>query len=364
MSAMYRCFASCAFGLEAVTARELKELGLSDIVARDARVYFLADEAGIARANLWLRTADRVYIELTTFPAVTFDELFEGVRALRWSDYISKDAAFIVNADSVHSRLFSVSDIQSIGKKAVAVSLMKGHRVSVLPEMGVRYDIHLKLLRDTVSVCLNTSGQGLNRRGYRVANVAAPMRETLAAGLVMLSGWRGGTLADPMCGSGTIAIESAMIGSNIAPGLRRAFDAENWPGFTRQWRGERAMAEQQRSAESLAIFASDIDPKAVSAADRNAKAAGVDIRLFKADVRDFSRSDCLVLVNPPYAQRLGERDAVHRLYADMGRALADVDRKFIITADESFERFFGSRATKKRKLYNGSIRCTFYQYYR
>jgi 23S rRNA G2445 N2-methylase RlmL len=194
MSAAYRCFASCAFGLEAVMARELKDLRFNDIAARDARVYFLADEAGIARANLWLRTADRVYIELAVFPAVTFDELFEGVRALRWSDYIPKDAAFVVNADSAHSR--------------------------------------------------------------------------------------------------------------------------------------------------------------------------VDIRVFRADVRDFSRSDCLVLANPPYAQRLGEREVVHRLYADMGRALAGVGRKCIITADESFERYFGARATKRRKLYNGNIRCTLYQYYR
>ena len=364
MSAAYRCFASCAFGLEAVTARELKDMSFNDVSARDARVYFLADEAGIARANLWLRTADRVYIELAVFPAVTFDELFEGVRALRWSDYIPKDAAFVVNADSAHSRLVSVSDIQSVGKKAVAVSLMEGHRVSVLPETGVRYDIHLKLLRDTVSVCLNTSGQGLNRRGYRVANVAAPMRETLAAGLVLLSGWRGGALADPMCGSGTIPIEAAMIGSNVAPGLKRTFDVEAWPGFSKVWREEKSVAEQQRSAETSVIFASDIDPKAVSAADRNAKAAGVDIRVYKADVRDFSRSNCLVLANPPYAQRLGEREAVHQLYANMGRALAGVDRKCIITADESFERYFGARATKKRKLYNGNIRCTFYQYYR
>jgi putative N6-adenine-specific DNA methylase len=361
---MYKCFASCAFGLEAVTARELKDLSLSEVDARDARVYFLADEAGIARANLWLRTADRVYIELDNFPALTFDALFEGVRAMHWSDHIPKDAAFIVNADSVGSRLFSVSDIQSIGKKAMAVSLMEGHRVATLPETGIRYDIHLKILRDQVSVCLNTSGQGLNRRGYRAVNVAAPMRETLAAGLVLLSGWRDGALADPMCGSGTIAIEAAMIGSNMAPGLKRAFDAENWPGYMKPWRDEKASAIAQRRAESPVVFASDIDPKAISAADKNARAAGVDIRLFKADVRDFSRIDSLVLINPPYAQRLGERDEVHRLYADMGRALSDVNRKSIITADADFERYFGGRAIKKRKLYNGSIRCTFYQYYR
>lgn len=363
MKTEYRCFASCAFGLEGVTVRELKDLGVTDIDARDARVYFLADEAGIARANLWLRTADRVYIELHRFIALTFDELFEGVRSVRWSDHIPKNAAFIVNADSVGSRLFSVSDIQSIGKKATAVSLMAGHRVSVLPETGERYDIHLKLLRDTVSVCLNTSGQGLNRRGYRVANVAAPIRETLAAGLVLLSGWRGGELADPMCGSGTIAIEAALIGQGRAPGLKRSFDSEKWNGFAKAWNEERMTVSEKAVGDAPIIFASDIDPKAVGAADRNARAAGVDIRLFKADVREFSRNQCPVLINPPYAERLGEKNAVHKLYGDMGRAFADVDKKSIITADEEFERYFGKRASRKRKLYNGSIRCTYYQYF-
>ncbi len=359
----YRCFASCAFGLEGVTSRELKDLRVAEIDARDARVYFLADEAGIARANLWLRTADRVYIELKSFTAVTFDELFEGVRSISWANYIPKNAAFIVNADSVGSRLFSVSDIQSIGKKAAAVSLMAGHRVSLLPETGEKYDIHIKILRDTVSVCLNTSGQGLNRRGYRVVNVAAPIRETLAAGLVLLSGWRGGEFVDPLCGSGTIAIEAAMIGQGMAPGLKRSFDAENWNGFGRAWRDERTAASEKPSDNLPLIYASDIDPKAVGAADRNAHAAGVDIRIFKADVKNFARKQCTVLTNPPYAERLGEKKAVQQLYGDMGRAFAAADKKYIITADEEFERFFGKRATRKRKLYNGSIRCTYYQYF-
>jgi putative N6-adenine-specific DNA methylase len=362
MMKVFKCFASCAFGLEAITAQELKRLGFTDIASRDARVYFFADKAGIARANLWLRTADRVYIELTSYQAMTFDELFEGVRAIKWSEYIPKNAAFIVNADSVGSRLFSVSDIQSIGKKAVAVSLMAGHKASVLPETGERHDIHIKLLRDSVSVCLNTSGPGLNRRGYRVANVAAPIRETLAAGLVLLSGWRDDDFADPLCGSGTIAIEAAMIGANIAPGRNRSFDSERWGGFEQAWRIEREAASLA-GKETPTIFASDIDPKAMSSADKNARAASVSIKLFKADVKSFSRDHCHVLTNPPYAERLGEKSAVHKLYADMGRALNAVSRKYIITADEEFERYFGGRASRKRKLYNGSIRCTFYQYF-
>ncbi len=362
MKTEYRCFASCTFGLEAVVAQELKTLGFTDISARDARVYFLADKAGIARANLWLRAADRVYIELKSFQARTFDELFEGVRAIDWAHHIPKNAAVIVNADSVGSRLFSVSDVQSIGKKAAATSLMAGHKTAVLPETGNRYDIHIKLLRDSVSVCLNTSGPGLNRRGYRAANVTAPLRETLAAGLVLLSGWRGGEFADPMCGSGTIAIEAAMIGAGIAPGRSRRFDSDKWNGFEQAWRIERESAGHAETKQPV-IFASDIDPKALSAADKNALAAGVSIKLFKADVRDFSRTQCLVLTNPPYAARLGEVKEVHRLYADMGRALADAERKYIITADQEFERFFGRRASRKRKLYNGNMRCTFYQYF-
>ncbi len=357
----YNCFASCAFGLESLVSTELKKLKLGGVSARDARVYFDADETGIAAANLWLRTADRVFIELGTFEATTFDMLFEGVRALPLDEFIPKDAEFPVNADSVGSTLFSVSDIQSVSKKAAVTRLMAAHRVSVLPETGDRYDIHVKILRNRVSVCLNTSGMGLNRRGYRAANVAAPIRETLAAGLVMLSGWDGGELADPMCGSGTIAIEAAMLGANIAPGLHRAFDAQNWPRFKKPWITARDEAASRRTQMPV-IFASDIDKKALSAAGKNAEAAGVNIKFFHADVRNFSRA-CPVLTNPPYAVRLGERNEVHRLYGEMGKAFASTPKKSIITADDDFERYFGKRATKKRKLYNGNIRCNVYQYF-
>ena len=359
---LYKCFASCSFGLETVVVSELKQLGMKGVKAQDARVYFDAMPADIARANIALRAADRVYIEIARLDATTFDMLFEGVKAVPWEDYIPKDAAFPVNGDAVKSRLFSVSDIQAIGKKAAAVRMMEKHRVSSLPESGPRYDIHIKLLRDKASVCLNTSGMGLNRRGYRKANVKAPIRETLAAGLVLLSRWHGGDFADPMCGSGTIAIEAALIGTNTAPGLGRSFDAEKWPALKGEWAAQREWARQQIK-KGPDVYASDIDSKALSAADRNAKAAGVDIRLYHADVRDFGRGGCTVITNPPYAQRLGDRKSVHALYSDMGRALGDVRKKYIITADDQFERYFGGRAAKKRKLYNGSIRCTLYQYY-
>lgn len=359
---LYNCFASCSFGLETVVASELKKLGFGNIESRDARVYFFTDEAGTARANIRLRCADRVYIELGTFTATTFDELFEGVRAIPWENHIPKNAAFPVNADSVKSALFSVSDIQSISKKAVVERLKKGHKTQELPETGEKYDIHIKILKDTVSACLNVSGEGLNRRGYRAANVKAPIRETLAAGLVMLTGWKEGGFADPMCGSGTIAIEAAMIGANIAPGLNRRFDGQLWPSFKGAWEKE-FVAAKRDIKEPAIVFASDIDKDALSAADRNSKAAGVTLRLYHADVRGFSRKDCVVLTNPPYAQRLGEQNDVRRLYRDMGKALAGVQRTFIITADDEFEKYFGRRAAKKRKLYNGNIRCTLYQYY-
>ncbi len=359
---LYNCFASCSFGLETVVASELKHLGFGRIEPKDARVYFFADEAGIAKANIALRCADRVFIELGCFNAVSFDELFEGVKSTEWENYITKDAAFPVNADSVKSTLFSVSDIQSISKKAVVERLKAKYKTTFLPESEEKYDIHIKIIKDRVSACLNVSGPGLNRRGYRAANVKAPIRETLAAGLVMLTGWKEGEFADPMCGSGTIAIEAAMVGANMAPGLGRGFDGEKWGMFKNEWKAEREAAKCSVKAPA-AVFASDIDKDALSAADRNAKAAGVTIRIYHADIKEFSRMNCVVLTNPPYAQRLGEKDGVHKLYQDMGKTLSGVKRKFIITADDGFERYFGQRAVKKRKLYNGNIRCTLYQYY-
>ena len=358
----FKCFASCAFGIESLVAMELKQLGFENVETKDARVYFLSDEKGIAKANLWLRCADRVYIEIKAFEAITFDELFECVKAVDWEHYIPKDAAVPVNADSVKSRLFSVSDIQSVGKKAVAERLMKHYHLPVLTETGARYDVHLKVFKDVVSVCMNVSGPGLNRRGYRKASVRAPVRETLAAALVMLTRWQDGDFCDPMCGSGTIAIEASMIGTGMAPGLLRPFDGEKWRLFKNEWKEER-MAAQAQVEQPRIVLASDIDREALRAAEKNAKAAGVDVRFHHEDIRNFSHNNATVLTNPPYAERMGEKESVHQLYRDMGKALAKTKRKFIITADDEFERYFGTRAEKKRKLYNGNIRCTLYQYF-
>ncbi|MFA5676053.1 MAG: class I SAM-dependent RNA methyltransferase [Christensenellales bacterium] len=358
----YNCFASCSFGLESMTALELRKLGFFGVRASDARVYFCADDAGVARANLWLRTADRVYIELSSFEALSFEQLFEGVRYTAWEEFITKNDMFPVDADSVASGLFSVSDIQSVGKKAVAERLKAAYKTSILPETGKRYNIHLKLLKNQVSACLNTSGAGLNRRGYRKAGAAAPLRETLAAGIVMLSGWKEGEIADPMCGSGTIAIEAAMIGERTAPGLLRTFDSLNWHSFGAAYKKERDAATLQKT-NPQPVFASDTDKKAVKIALLNAKAAGVKIKIYNADVKHFSKNGCVVITNPPYAIRLGEKEAVHALYRDMGRGLACADRKYVLSADSQFERYFGKRADKKRKLYNGNIMCTLYQYF-
>jgi len=359
----YKCFASCSFGLEGMTALELRKLQFTDVKAMDARVYFNTDLAGIANANVRLRTADRVYMQIASFEATTFDELFENVKAIAWKDYLPKDASFPVDADSVKSKLFSVSDVQSISKKAIVDALMSKHNTKTLPETGNRYNVHIKILRDTVSVCLNTSGAGLNRRGYRSANVSAPIRETLAAGLVMLSGWRNDAFADPMCGSGTIAIEAAMIGSNISPGRSRTFDAEYWQMFGDEFSRTRAQAKLDIT-EPKEVYASDIDKRVLRAAAANAQAAGVDLKIYPADISEFHRKRCTVLTNPPYAARMGEQQQVRELYRTMGIALRDTQRKYIITADEQFERYFGKRADKKRKLYNGNIRCTFFQYFK
>ena len=240
---------------------------------------------------------------------------------------------------------------------------MEKHRVRTLPETGKRYNLHIKILRDRVSVCLNTSGAGLNRRGYRKANVAAPIRETLAAGIILLGGYVGGPFSDPMCGSGTIAIEAAMIAADIAPGLKRDFDAQLWNGFEKRFASAKLEA-QNSPKKPYEIFASDVDKKAVRAVSANADAAGVYLKLYHADISDFSRKDCMVITNPPYAQRLGQKDQVHELYKTMGTSLGSVKHKLIISADTDFERYFGKRADRKRKLYNGNIRCTLFQYFK
>jgi putative N6-adenine-specific DNA methylase len=367
----YKCFAACAFGLEGLAADELKSIGCENVAAADARVYFEADDAMLARANLWLRTADRVYIELAAFEARTFEELFTGVKSAGWADILPRDAKFPVAADSVQSVLKSVPDIQSISKKAIVEKLKTRYRQETFPETGREYPLYVLLHKDRASVALNTSGQGLNRRGYRTSTAAAPLRETLAAGLVTLSRYRGSeTFIDPMCGSGTIAIEAAMKAMNIAPGLNRGFAFEAW-GSGQKTAADAARREAKaaiREAEAD-ILASDIDEDALKLARIHIKKAGLEgrIALKRADAGKLDLRDAkgVLVTNPPYAVRMGQANEVHTLYGRMGEAFLQKGLKlYILSADDEFERYFKKRADKKRKLYNGNIRCTLYQYFR
>ena len=364
------CFASCSFGLESVVARELEELGAQPS-ARDARVYFKADENLLARANICLSAADRVYIVLKEFKACTFDELFEGVKSINWSDWLSTRSTFPVTADSVRSILKSVPDIQSISKKAVVEAMKEISGLNFFKESGPKVNIYVSILADTATVCLNSSGEGLNRRGYRLRNVPAPIRENLAAGLIRLTRWYDRPFYDIMCGGGTIPIEAALMAKHEAPGLKRQFAFSEWnDSFKYAFDTEKECARSKIIKSDVEIFASDIDPKTVDIARFHARRAGVldMIRFDTADARDFSPGlSCgTIITNPPYAVRLSSMKEVHALYGELGARLTGLKgfKYYIICADEKFESAFGKKADKKRKLYNGNIKCCYYQYFR
>ncbi|MEA4852911.1 MAG: class I SAM-dependent RNA methyltransferase [Christensenella sp.] len=367
----YRCYASCSFGIEGILAEELRKLGMENVSARDARVYFDADERGIAKANLFLRTADRVYIVLKEFKAVTFEELFEGVYSIPFGDIIPSDARFPVDGNAVRSTLGSVSDVQAISKKAVVKAMQRVYPHERFSENGNVFNLYVNILNDEVTVALNTSGVGLNRRGYRLKNAQAPLRETLAAAMIMISRWSKRDFFDPLCGSGTIAIEAAMIAANMAPGIKRRFDAQSYDNtFSAAFRDEREYAKSIIKEPSMLIQAGDVDRKTLALAREHAHNMDVAqwIRFEQKDVRKFSQPEnpASVISNPPYAMRMGEEKEVSELYRAMGRVLLPLEDTllFIITADEHFESKFGAKADKRRKLYNGNIRCTYYQYFR
>jgi putative N6-adenine-specific DNA methylase len=367
----FQLMATAAFGLEAVVKRELQDLGMQDIQANNGYVDFVGDEAAIARANLWLRTADRVLIKVGQFEARTFDELFEGTKALAWADLLPKNAEFPVNGRSLQSQLSSVPACQSIVKKAIVERLKQTYAIQTFPETGPRYTIEVALHKDVATLTLDTSGDGLHKRGYRRLTAAAPIRETLAAALVLLSRWGPHRpFADPLCGSGTIAIEAAMIGSKVAPGHKRSFAAEHFAWMeSGVWQQARSDAEAERLKDTdFHVVASDIDGEVLSLAEYHARQAGVGplVRIVRQDVADFAPSESYgcVISNPPYGERLGEEREVRRLYQTMGRSFAKLDTwsKFIITSYPEFERAYGKKADKKRKLYNGRIQTNFYQY--
>lgn len=361
-----------ASGIEAVTKRELyKIIGKEDLSAINGRIKFEGDESDVAKCNLNLRTGNRVEIVLGGFKAETFDDLFEGIKSIPFEEYIDRDGKIIVSAKSVQSKLFAYSAIQSVSKKAICERLCKKYGVNELGESGARYKIEVAALKDYVTVTLDTSGDGLHRRGYRGLVGEAPLKETLAAALVELSVWnKTRPFADLFCGTGTIPIEACMIALNIPAGLNRGFDFQNWKCFDKKIfdrAAEEAKANIVTDAD-LRISGFDIDDKQLKLARKHAELAGVDkyIHFQRADMRDFSSrfSHGVIISNPPYGERLSDRKEVEKLYRDYGKKVALLDDwcAYTLTPVDDFERLFGKKADKKRKIYNGKIECCYYSH--
>lgn len=368
----FKLLATAAMGLESIVADEVKALGF-ETQNENGKVFFEGDEAAIAKANLWLRTADRVKIIAGEFTATTFDELFEQTKAIEWEKFLPVDANFPVQGKSVKSKLYSVPDCQAIVKKAIVERLKKAyHRNSFLDESGARYKIEVSILKDKVQLSIDTSGAGLHKRGYRTGQGEAPLKETLAAALVRLTKWSPDRpFVDPFCGSGTIAIEAAMIGQNIAPGYNREFDSEFWPWMKQKiWDEARAEAEEAADYDQpLDITGTDIDHRLIETAKANAMEAGfAELITFKQrQVKDFKATgeSGVIVGNPPYGERIGEIEKIEEMISDMGRVFADYPTwsVYMLSAAENFEELYGRKATKKRKLFNGFIKTDFYQFW-
>lgn len=371
-----RFIATCKIGLESVVALELRRLGIEVERVEDAKVTFAGELETMAKACLWLRTAERVLMEINSFEARSFEELFQGVRTIHWSDYIKRDSFIHVNGKSAKSTLFSVSDCQRIAKKAIVESLMSAYHMSAdnnerLPETGKEMIIEVGILRDVVTVALDCCGAGLSRRGYRTYNVAAPLAETLGAGILLLSHYRADRpLMDPMCGSGTMPIEAAMMANNIAPGLGRPFAAEKWDFAQGAELFERARQEARDSRidAKADILGSDIDARSIDLCKKHAKKAGVMVNWRVAPLKELQsdKSGGLIACNPPYGERMMEKREAEALYREMRRKFDELDnwQVSVITAYREFEKVYGKRADKRRKLSNGGMTCTLYQYFR
>ena len=364
--------ATSTFGLEAIVKRELLNLGYNDLVVENGKVTFKATEKDIPIANLWLRSADRVLLTVGEFKATTFEELFEKTKALPWDEWITEDGEFTVEGKSVNSRLFSISDSQAIVKKAVVEKLKTKYNTEWFKETGAKFTIEVSLLKDIATLTIDTSGTGLHKRGYRLNSVEAPLKETLAAALIQLSYWnKDRLLMDPFCGSGTIPIEAAMIGKNIAPGLNRNFASEKWPRVKKEyWNNARREAwDVMFKDHKLKIIGSDIDREAINLARENAENIGLedDIIFITKDFKDLEFRDeyGVIICNPPYGERLGEKEEISSLYKDMGKIFMPLDTysTYVLTSNEDFERLYGKVADRKRKLYNGRIKVDYYQFY-
>lgn len=368
----FKLIATCAAGIESIVGNELKHLGYK-VNVENGRVRFDGDVADIAKTNLWLRTADRIKIVVGEFTAKTFEELFQGVEGLNWEDFLPLDAEFPVAGKSQKSTLHNVPSVQAITKKAIVTKMSTVyHRRTKLPETGALYPIEVAINKDKVLITLDTTGSSLFKRGYRVNKGGAPLKENMAAALVLLARWYPEMpFVDPVCGSGTIPIEAALIGCNIAPGLKRNFAFENWDWVDKdiiKQAGEQAQAAIKKDID-LDISGYDIDGSMIEIAKENAVQAGVqDIVNFKQmAVKDFKtdKINGVIVANPPYGERLSDKEHVHQLYQQMGKLYQPLTSwsKYILTSDLQFEQFYGTKATKRRKLYNGSLRTDFFQYW-
>ena len=368
----FELVATCLFGLEHLLGEEIDRLGYERKSTIDGRVTFFGDCEAVAYANVFLRYAERVFIKLGEFNCETFDELFEGTKALPWEAWIGKNDAFPVKGHSISSTLHSIPDCQKIIKRSVVARLSDTYGVKWFEETGKKYQIEFFILKNTATLMIDTSGTPLHKRGYRTEANAAPIRETLAAAIAATSRPREDVLLwDPMCGSGTIAIEAAMIMNNIAPGVRRSFAGEGFAQIEKSlWRNAREEALDNQSDTAFEAYASDIDGECVKIAEANCRRAGVEkyVRCFRADARAMKPNGRrgTIVTNPPYGERLQTRDEAQALYRDMGKTFMAMApwQAYVISSDPAFEKFYGKKADKVRKLYNGMIPCYLYQYFK
>lgn len=369
----YELIAPCHFGLEAVLKREIYELGYEITKVEDGRVTFEGDAEAICRANIFLRTAERVLVKVGQFHAQTFEELFQGIKQISWEDYIPEDGKFwVAKASSIKSKLFSPSDIQSIVKKAMVERMKERYHVTWFEESGAQYPLRIFLMKDEVTAAIDTSGESLHKRGYRTLVGKAPISETLAAALILLTPWKKDRiLVDPFCGSGTFPIEAAMIAANIAPGMNRSFTAEGWTNLIDRQLWYEVVEEAQELSNtdiSVDIQGYDIDKEILKAARENAKRAGVEhlIHFQQRPVSELNhpKKYGFLITNPPYGERLQEKEALAGLYGEIGEALNRLDSwsAYLITSYEDTQRYIGRKADKNRKIYNGMLKTYFYQF--
>ena len=370
---MYEWIAPCHFGMEAVLKKEIQDLGYEIVQVEDGRVTFRGDMNAACRANVFLRTTERIMLKIGTFKAYTFDEFFEKTKALPWEEYIPMDGKFwVTKATSVKSKLFSPSDIQSLAKKAIVDRLKAKYHINWFPETGASYPLRVFLLKDQVTITLDTTGESLHRRGYRLLTSKAPITETLAAAILLHSPWKGDRiLVDPFCGSGTFPIEAAMIAANMAPGMNRSFLAENWTNMIPKKGWYEAVNEASDLMDDTVkvdIQGYDIDGEVVAAARENAHEAGVDhmIHFQQRPVEKLShpKKYGFIVTNPPYGERLEDKETLPEIYRQLGERYAALDSwsAYIITSYEDTEKYMGRKADKNRKIYNGMMKTYLYQY--